>query len=53
MIRARCIYMGGPKWECVNIEQVKQIRLTPFGYFNIEFQDGKTYSYDKLDMTND
>lgn len=52
-MRVRCIYMEGPKWESIKPEEVKDIKLTQFGYFNIEFTDGKIFSYDKLDMTND
>lgn len=52
-MRARCIYMEGPKWESIKLEEVKDIKLTPFGYFNIEFTNGKIFSYDKLDMIND
>ena len=51
-MRAHCIYMKGLKWESINFDEVKQIHLTPFAYFNIEFKDGSNYSYDKLDMTN-
>ena len=53
MIRARCPYIDGPKWESIKPEEVKEIKLNPFGYFNIEFTNGKIFSYDKLDMTND
>ena len=52
-MKARCIYIDGSKWESIKPEEVKQIRLTPFGYLNIEFTDGNIFSYDKLDMTND
>ena len=52
-MKARILYKHGPKWESIKVEEVKDIKLTPFGYFNIEFIDGKIFSYDKLDMTND
>ena len=52
-MKARGSYREGPKWESINFDEVKQIHLTPFAYFNIEFKDGSKYSYDKLDMTND
>ena len=51
-MRARCIYAECPKRESINFDEVKQIHLTTFAYFNIEFKDGSNYSYDKLDMTN-
>ena len=50
-MKARCLYNDGPEWESIDIREVKNIRLTSFSYFNIEFKDGNIFSYDKLDMT--
>lgn len=49
-MKARIVNIDYPTWVIINPEEVKKIHLTPFGYFNIEFNDGKIFSYDKLDM---
>ena len=51
-MKARLITDKGTEWENINYEDIKKIHLTPFAYFNIEFNNCNIYSYDKLDTVN-
>ena len=50
-MKARIADIDNPIWETINTDSIKQIHITPFGYFNIEFKDGMILSYDMLDAT--
>lgn len=50
-MKARIANIDEPMLETINTDNVKQIHLTPFGYFNIEYKDGWILSYDMLDAT--
>ena len=50
-MKARISDIDYPIWETIDTNNVKQIHLTPFGYFNIAYKDGFISSYDMLDAT--
>ena len=50
-MKARMVDIDKPTWITINTDNVKQIHLTPFGYFNIEFKNGRILSFDILDAT--
>lgn len=50
-MKARMVDIDKTTWITINTDNVKQIHITPFGYFNIEFKDGGISSYDMLDAT--
>lgn len=50
-MKARMADIDKPTWITIDTDNVKQIHLTPFGYFNIEFKNGWISSYDMLDAT--
>lgn len=50
-MKARIADIDNPMWETIDTNNVQQIHITPFGYFNIEFKDGFILSYDMLDAT--
>ena len=50
-MKARIADIDNPIWEIIDTNNVKQIYITSFGYFNIEFKNGLILSYDMLDAT--
>ena len=50
-MKARIADIDNSIWETIDTNNVKQIHITSFGYFNIEFKNGWILSYDMLDAT--
>lgn len=50
-MKAKIADIDNPIWETIDTNNIKQIHITPFGYFNVEFKDGLILSYGMLDAT--